>query len=50
MKFQLEFSLPNFTGAFVGMACQDLAGTLAPADFDFFAYRERSFLENLCLA
>ena len=29
--------LPNFTGAFVGMACQDLAGTLKPADFDYFA-------------
>ena len=26
--------LPNFTGAFVGMACQDLAGTLRPADFE----------------
>jgi xylan 1,4-beta-xylosidase len=38
--------LPNFTGAFVGMACQDLAGTLRPADFDFFDYRERSFRAN----
>src|SRR3954451_16019159 len=27
---------PNFTGAFIGMACQDLAGTRKPADFDFF--------------
>jgi xylan 1,4-beta-xylosidase len=35
--------LANFTGAFVGMACHDLAGTLRPADFDFFEYRERSF-------
>jgi xylan 1,4-beta-xylosidase len=35
--------LPNFTGAFVGMACQDLAGTLTPADFDYFEYTERSF-------
>lgn len=35
--------LPNFTGAFVGLACQDLAGTLKPADFDFFEYRERSY-------
>jgi xylan 1,4-beta-xylosidase len=34
---------PNFTGAFVGMACQDLAGTLRPADFDFFEYRQRSY-------
>ncbi|HVW20598.1 MAG TPA: hypothetical protein VHC86_05240 [Opitutaceae bacterium] len=29
---------PNFTGAFVGMACQDLAGTGHPADFDYFDY------------
>ena len=34
---------PNFTGAFVGMACQDLSGTAHPADFDFFEYREREF-------
>jgi xylan 1,4-beta-xylosidase len=33
----------NFTGAFVGMACQDMAGTAAPADFDYFVYREREF-------
>ena len=31
---------PNFTGAFVGMCCQDLAGTARAADFDFFEYRE----------
>lgn len=35
--------LPNFTGAFVGMACQDMAGTGRPADFDWFDYRERDF-------
>jgi len=35
--------LSSFTGAFVGMACQDLAGTLKPADFDFFEYRERDY-------
>jgi xylan 1,4-beta-xylosidase len=34
---------PNFTGAFVGMACQDLAGTAKHADFDYFEYSERSF-------
>lgn len=34
---------PNFTGAFVGMACQDMAGTAAPADFDWFEYRERDY-------
>jgi xylan 1,4-beta-xylosidase len=34
---------PNFTGAFVGMACQDTAGTARPADFDHFDYRERDY-------
>ena len=34
---------PNFTGAFVGFACQDMAGTALPADFDWFEYRERDF-------
>ena len=33
----------NFTGAFIGMACQDMAGTSRPADFDFFEYRERTY-------
>jgi xylan 1,4-beta-xylosidase len=37
---------PNFTGAFVGMACQDLAGTARHADFDFFDYVERDYLDN----
>ena len=39
-----EASLPglaNFTGAFVGMACQDMAGTGHHADFDWFDYVER---------
>jgi xylan 1,4-beta-xylosidase len=36
--------LPNFTGAFVGMACQDLGGTARHADFDYFEYREREYL------
>jgi xylan 1,4-beta-xylosidase len=35
--------LPNFTGAFVGVACQDMAGTARPADFDWFEYRERDY-------
>ncbi|MBS1794622.1 MAG: glycoside hydrolase family 43 protein [Acidobacteria bacterium] len=35
--------LPNFTGAFVGMCCQDYAGTGHPADFDYFEYYEREF-------
>ncbi len=34
---------PNFTGAFVGVCCQDLAGTAHPADFPWFEYREREF-------
>ena len=34
---------PNFTGAFVGMACQDMSGTAQPADFDWFEYREREY-------
>jgi xylan 1,4-beta-xylosidase len=33
----------NFTGAFVGVACQDSAGTRLPADFDYFVYREREY-------
>jgi xylan 1,4-beta-xylosidase len=37
---------PNFTGAFVGMCCQDLMGTRCPADFDFFEYRERGYLPD----
>jgi len=37
---------PSFTGAFVGVACQDLAGTYKPADFDFFQYEERIFRPN----
>ena len=39
--------LPNFTGAFVGMACQDLAGAATPADFDWFAYREREYVGDV---
>ena len=34
---------PNFTGAFVGMACQDMAGTARPADFDWFVYKARDY-------
>ncbi|BAI98601.1 xylan 1,4-beta-xylosidase [Sphingobium sp. TA15] len=35
--------LPNFTGAFIGMACQDLSGGGTPADFASFVYREEEF-------
>lgn len=34
---------PNFTGAFVGMACQDTSGMGMPADFDWFDYEERAY-------
>ncbi|WP_333838617.1 glycoside hydrolase family 43 protein [Novosphingobium sp.] len=30
--------LPNFTGSFVGMACQDMSGRGTPADFAWFRY------------
>ena len=32
--------MPAFTGAFVGICCQDLSGNGAYADFDFFEYQE----------
>lgn len=34
---------PNFTGAFVGVCCQDLSGAARPADFDYFIYQERDY-------
>lgn len=37
---------PSFTGAFVGVACQDMAGTGHAADFDFFEYEDRPYREN----
>ena len=37
---------PNFTGAFVGMCCQDSSGAGRSADFDYFAYQERDFKPN----
>lgn len=38
---------PNFTGAFVGMACQDTSGEGLPADFSMFDYRERDFIAEI---
>ena len=35
--------LPNFTGAFVGVCCQDASGQGRPADFDYFEYVEREY-------
>lgn len=34
---------PNFTGAFVGVCCQDTSGAARPADFDWFEYVERDY-------
>jgi xylan 1,4-beta-xylosidase len=34
---------PNFTGAFVGLACQDLSGAACAADFDWFACEGREY-------
>jgi xylan 1,4-beta-xylosidase len=45
-----EATLPgqaNFTGAFVGVACQDMAGTALHADVDYFEYREREYLATV---
>ncbi len=42
-------TLPNFTGAFVGVCCQDLAGTRRPADFDYFEYVERDYQTRVAL-
>jgi xylan 1,4-beta-xylosidase len=38
---------PNFTGAFVGVCCQDVAGTGRSADFDYFEYREREYVPEI---
>jgi xylan 1,4-beta-xylosidase len=38
---------PNFTGAFVGVCCQDLAGSRHPADFEYFEYLEREYRESV---
>jgi xylan 1,4-beta-xylosidase len=37
----------NFTGAFVGMACQDTSGAGHAADFAHFLYRERAYEPGL---
>ncbi|WP_338766360.1 glycoside hydrolase family 43 protein [Massilia sp. METH4] len=37
---------PNFTGAFVGVACQDMSGAGLHADFDWFEYRARAYLAD----
>jgi xylan 1,4-beta-xylosidase len=32
---------PRFTGAFVGMSCDDMSGARLPADFKYFRYSEK---------
>lgn len=39
--------MPNFTGAFVGMFCQDISGQGRYADFDYFEYSERDYQPNI---
>jgi xylan 1,4-beta-xylosidase len=34
---------PAFTGAFVGLCCQDLSGDKIPAYFDWFSYQEYNY-------
>jgi xylan 1,4-beta-xylosidase len=34
---------PNFTGTFVGVACQDMSGSGLHADVDWFGYRGRAY-------
>ena len=36
--------LPNFTGAFAGVCCQDLSGGAHPADIAWFEYSERAYM------
>jgi xylan 1,4-beta-xylosidase len=38
---------PNFTGAFVGMCCQDGSGLGRHADFDYFEYAEREYKPHI---
>jgi xylan 1,4-beta-xylosidase len=35
---------PAFTGAFVGICCQDLSGNKIPAYFDWFSYQEYNYV------
>ena len=39
-EFQEGDKNASFTGAFVGLCCQDLSGRRKAADFDYFEYRE----------
>ena len=37
-----DYSHLGFTGAFVGLCCQDISGQRLPADFSSFVYREEA--------
>ncbi|WP_035600571.1 glycoside hydrolase family 43 protein [Haloferula sp. BvORR071] len=37
-----DYAHLGFTGAFVGMCCQDISGSCHPADFSCFLYREHA--------
>jgi xylan 1,4-beta-xylosidase len=37
-----DYSTLGFTGAFVGLCCQDLSGQRLHADFPYFFYREEA--------
>ncbi len=37
---------PSFTGAFLGMCCQDLSGSRCCADFDYFCYQGRDYVAD----
>lgn len=41
VMFEGERYRPAFTGAFVGLCCQDLSGSRLYADFDWFVYRDK---------
>lgn len=38
-----EYCSPGFTGAMVGMSCQDFSGKHRHADFKYFKYRQREY-------
>jgi len=42
-EYSKERGIERFTGAFVGMCCQDFTGERIPADFDYFAYLPAHF-------
>ena len=41
-EYFISKGIKRFTGAFIGMCCQDFTGKKRAADFDFFSYKENS--------